>query len=98
MIVNKSRLNAAGSGSGDEGGGGTGDASGGDGGSIDLGTQSGISDALTALGFDAQSLTFTAAVKAFQQQNGLDPDGVVGPRTLSALAAALSDSGIAFTG
>ena len=88
------RLNAAGSGGGggDIGGGG----SGGDGGSIDLGTQSGIFDALEALGFDRQSFTFTAAVKAFQQQNGLDPDGAVGPHTRSALEAALTDSGIAY--
>ena len=98
----EARLNATGSGSGTGGGdegGGTGDTSGGgDGGSIDLGTQSGIFDALEALGFDRQSFTFTAAVKAFQQQNGLDPDGVVGPHTRSALEAALTDSGIAFTG
>ena len=86
------RLNdAAGSGGGGGSTGGSGDAS-----TINLSTQDGIFNALEALGFDRQSFTFTAAVRAFQQQAGLTPDGVVGPHTRSALAAALTDSNIAF--
>ena len=97
-----SRLNAASSGGGAPGGAGSGNggAAAGSGGSgvIDLSTQAGITDALDSLGFDRQSFSFTDAVKAFQQQSGLTADGVVGPNTHAALASALTDSGIAFTG
>ena len=66
----------------------------GDEGAIDLRTQSGVFDALEALGFDRQSYSYTAAVRAFQQRSGLSADGVVGPRTRAALTAALDDNGI----
>jgi len=91
------RLNGA-SGGGGAGGDGASD-SGGDnsGAAIDLRTQSGITDALEALGFDPHAVGLAAAVQAFQQQSGLTADGIVGPRTRAALASALSDSGIAFT-
>lgn len=89
------RLNAA-SGGGAAGGGAAGGTSGGNAGAIDLQTQSGLTDALEALGFDRQSFTFTAAVQAFQQQAGLTVDGVVGPNTRAELASALTDSGIPF--
>ncbi|HLJ56485.1 MAG TPA: peptidoglycan-binding domain-containing protein [Chthonomonadaceae bacterium] len=69
----------------------------GDGGAIDLTTQDGLADALAALGFDRQTFAFPDAVKAFQEQQGLSVDGIVGPHTRAALAAALTDSGIAFT-
>ena len=80
------------------GGIGAGDAggSGGDG-AINLRTQAGVSDALESLGFGRQEFSFAAAVRAFQQREGLAADGVVGPKTRSALATALRDNQIAFT-
>lgn len=67
-------------------------------GAIDLRTQSGITDALDALGFDRTHFRFDGAVRAFQTQAGLSVDGVVGPRTHAALAAALDDAGIPHVG
>ncbi len=78
----------------DAAGGGVGGNGAGD--TIDLRTQQGVANALEALGFDRQTFTFIVAVRAFQEEAGLDPDGVVGHDTREALAAALTDSGIAF--
>ncbi len=91
------RLNDAEGGGGSSSGGSDSSAGAGDASAIDLGSQDGIANALESLGFDRQTFTFATAVRAFQQQSGLTPDGVVGPHTRTALAAALNDSGIAFT-
>jgi hypothetical protein len=85
------RLNAAQGGSSSDNSSGSQDT-------INLGTQSGIADALEALGFDRQSFNFAEAVRAFQERSGLSVDGVVGPHTRAALAAALDDAGISHTG
>ena len=63
---------------------------------IDLRTQTGVFDALEALGFDRQSYTYTTAVRAFQRRSGLTADGVVGPRTRTALIDALDENGIPY--
>jgi hypothetical protein len=79
------------------GGTGGGGNQGGGAGAIDLRTQSGVSEALEALGFDRKHYSYAAAVRAFQQRSGLSTDGVVGPRTRASLTTALDDNGIAFT-
>jgi hypothetical protein len=93
------RENAAGAGGGSAGGGAGGDDPNGSPGSgaIDLRTQSGIADALEALGFDRQHYAYAEAVRAFQQRSGLAADGIVGPRTRAALTSALDENGIAYT-
>lgn len=64
---------------------------------IDLRTPDGVFDALESLGFDRASYSYSAAVRAFQRQSGLSPDGIVGQHTRSALRDALDENGIAYT-
>ena len=62
---------------------------------VDLRSAEGLTDALTALGYNVRISSLDGAVRAFQRRMGLPADGVVGPRTRSALASALVSSGAA---
>lgn len=63
---------------------------------IDLQTREGIVEALEALGFDRQQYSYQNAVVAFQTSEGLTPDGVVGPKTRSAIASVLDENRIPY--
>jgi hypothetical protein len=76
---------------------GQGGGNGGDIDPIDLRTQSGLADALEALGFDREFYSLIAAVRAFQKRAGLASDGIVGPKTRAALRSALDENEIAYS-
>ncbi|MCW2131656.1 putative peptidoglycan binding domain-containing protein [Arthrobacter sp. VKM Ac-2550] len=67
---------------------------------IDLATIAGVQSALIALGYDPGSIDgisgsrTTAAIRQFQTDQGLASDGIAGPNTRTALAAALGQLGI----